>query len=82
MVSGKLYLPMLLTLRLDAVEWDERLTRLRLMVASRRNSRLVCLLQDHELPIPTSNLVDLHETNQDITERYVGKLPALVFLKV
>lgn len=82
MVSGKRYLLTLLTLRLDVVEWDERHTRLRLMVASRRNARLSCLLQDHELPVPSSNLVDLQETNQDISERCVGKLSALVFLKV
>ncbi|KAG8940995.1 hypothetical protein FRC04_004851 [Tulasnella sp. 424] len=63
-------------------EWDERHTRLRLMVTSHRNARLLCLLQDHELPVPSSNLIDLHETNQDISERYVGKLSALVFLKI
>ncbi|KAG8898739.1 hypothetical protein FRC00_002358, partial [Tulasnella sp. 408] len=63
-------------------EWDERYTRLRLMVARRRNTRLAALLHRNVPPLPSDDSVGAQRTNQEITGLSVGRLPALVFLEI
>ncbi|KAG8906460.1 hypothetical protein FRC01_008011, partial [Tulasnella sp. 417] len=64
------------------MEWNERQTRLRLMAGTRRNNRLSGLLRDHPPPLPCADSIGPPRTDQDISYRYVGSVPAVVFLKI